>query len=103
MDHKYDAALQDIPTGALLMKVMYRAIAGQRPGSRLSWQWCSMLEGLMVPLLRSLPTSILDATDPPGSKHGGMSAMDRIRTQLLLDEAKLNEARLGGKDAYPQD
>ena len=94
MDPKYDAALQDIPTGALLMKVMQRARDGQRPESRLAWQWCSMLEGLMVPLLRSLPASILDATDPPESKRGGMSVMERIMIQQ-----KLNEARLGGGDA----
>lgn len=89
MDPNYDEVLCDIPTGALLMKVMNRAIAGQKPGSRLHWQWCSILEGLMVPLLRSLPTSILDATDPPESRRGDMSVMDRIMIQQKLMEERL--------------
>lgn len=89
MDPNYDEVLCDIPTGALLMKVMHRAIAGQRPGSRLHWQWCSMLEGLMVPLLRSLPTSILNATDSPESRRDGMSVMDRIMIQQKLSEERM--------------
>lgn len=104
MEPEYDQALRDVPTGALLMKVMHRAIAGQRSGSRLAWLWCWMLEGLMVPLLQSLPTSVLDATDSPESLFGRMLVLDRISMEQKFSEAKnqvpnkIDFETLGGND-----